>query len=248
MLATRFPTMASEKMSDKYVVIDTNQVIKNMLDYGFEATSSKYPKTRTVEGKFGLHQVEFMHQRDIARKSSILEAPRIIFLNSYNGSTRAQLVSGIIRFICSNGMISGSHIAKERVRHIGDPAHAMMDRMKVIAKETEALAESISAARAVRLDRAAIRTFQERAAGLVYKTPDESFVHNIGLVRRREDAENDVWTVFNRIQENIIKGGIPTLNAAGQRVLTAPVRDIRKDVALNQDLWDLMEDTAKEYA
>ena len=42
-------------------------------------------------------------------------------------------------------------------------------------------------------------------------------------MNRNEDEGNDVWTVFNRIQEN----------------LTHDVRDKQTDIWLNQQLYDL---------
>ena len=48
-------------------------------------------------------------------------------------------------------------------------------------------------------------------------------INDILRVNRNEDEGNDVWTVFNRIQEN----------------LTHDVKDKQTDIWLNQQLYDL---------
>ena len=57
------------------------------------------------------------------------------------------------------------------------------------------------------------------------------------LPRRAEDYGNSIWTVFNRVQENLITGGIHSINAKGRASKTRPIRAIREDVRVNAALW-----------
>jgi hypothetical protein len=67
--------------------------------------------------------------------------------------------------------------------------------------------------------------------------------------RRFEDKRDDLWSVFNRVQENVIKGGCHGVgfDAAGRRrrVTTRPVNGIDADVKLNKALWVLAERMAQ---
>jgi hypothetical protein len=59
---------------------------------------------------------------------------------------------------------------------------------------------------------------------------------SLGLVeniRRQEDASNDLWTTFNRIQENCIAGGRVT-----PRQSIRAIRSIQRSVDINRTLWD----------
>ncbi|TXE24117.1 DUF945 domain-containing protein, partial [Serratia marcescens] len=59
--------------------------------------------------------------------------------------------------------------------------------------------------------------------------------------RRYEDRKDDLWSVFNRCQENLLKGGLPGRTAKGKRSHTRAVNGIDGDVKLNRALWVMAE-------
>lgn len=59
--------------------------------------------------------------------------------------------------------------------------------------------------------------------------------------RRYEDRKDDLWSVFNRIQENLLKGGLPGRTAKGKRTHTRAVNGIDGDIRLNRALWVMAE-------
>ncbi|KAA8703552.1 DUF945 domain-containing protein, partial [Pseudomonas cannabina] len=61
------------------------------------------------------------------------------------------------------------------------------------------------------------------------------------MPRRREDRSSDLWTTFNRVQENTIKGGLTGRNKQGRRTTTRAVNGIDQDVKLNRALWVLAQ-------
>ena len=67
--------------------------------------------------------------------------------------------------------------------------------------------------------------------------------------RRTADTGTDLWTVFNRVQENVIKGGLYgfTKDAIGrpQRRRTREVKGIDQNDTLNRALWRLSMEMAK---
>ncbi|HIA3244131.1 TPA: DUF932 domain-containing protein, partial [Escherichia coli] len=63
--------------------------------------------------------------------------------------------------------------------------------------------------------------------------------------RRWEDKKDDLWTVYQRLQENLIKGGLSGRNAKGKRARTRSVNGIDGDIKLNKALWVL---TAQMHA
>ena len=71
-------------------------------------------------------------------------------------------------------------------------------------------------------------------------TPDQLL-----QARRWEDKGLDLWSTFNRIQENVIKGGISGKTAKGKRTKTREVTGIDGDVKLNQALWKMAEEFAR---
>ncbi len=59
--------------------------------------------------------------------------------------------------------------------------------------------------------------------------------------RRADDTSDDLWTTFNRVQESLVRGGLPGRNAAGRRSRTREVTGIDQDVRLNRSLWILAD-------
>ncbi len=67
--------------------------------------------------------------------------------------------------------------------------------------------------------------------------------------RRHDDNKSDLWATFNRVQENVIKGGLRgvTVKANGERQnrKTREVNGIDQNVRLNRALWTLAEKMAE---
>ncbi len=59
--------------------------------------------------------------------------------------------------------------------------------------------------------------------------------------RRWDDRKSDLWSIFNRVQENLVKGGLTGRTANGRRQRTRPVQGIDQNLRLNRALWMLAE-------
>ncbi|MGP2417322.1 DUF932 domain-containing protein, partial [Pantoea ananatis] len=68
---------------------------------------------------------------------------------------------------------------------------------------------------------------------------------NIIHPRRWHDKGTDLWTAFNIVQENLVKGGLSGRTEKGKRTTTRPVNGIDGDIKLNQALWKMAEEFAK---
>ena len=64
-------------------------------------------------------------------------------------------------------------------------------------------------------------------------------------VRRTEDAGDDLWSVFNRVQENMLQGGILTVtpkeNGKVRNSRSRAIRSINQNLEVNKMLWTLSE-------
>src|SRR5439155_24184880 len=61
--------------------------------------------------------------------------------------------------------------------------------------------------------------------------------------RRPEDEGTDLWATMNRVQENLIRGGVSDFHRDGRGKLRSvrALRGIDSKVGLNKGLWDLAE-------
>lgn len=238
-LIGKFPAKAHEDMSDRYVHIDTNKVVAMMADMGFSAASTRHRSPNL----FGMHQVDFIRSSDTLSTTKLQLLPRISFINSNDGSARAKIIAGIFRMVCSNGLMAGNVVASDRITHIGDQARDILERIRQASKEAESLFGQIDKWSSIKLDREQSMTLATQAAEIRF--PSGSFSPSLLLqVRRQEDVSNDLWTVFNRIQENAMKGGLPGATADGRRTMSRPLTEVRKSMDFNQQLWDAAESLA----
>ena len=57
--------------------------------------------------------------------------------------------------------------------------------------------------------------------------------------RRSEDVGDDLWHVYNRCREHLLRGGLSRRSITGRLTRTRAIGSIRRDVVLNGQLWDL---------
>ena len=84
--------------------------------------------------------------------------------------------------------------------------------------------ENREAMRAVTLDDGEAEVFARAALALKYDDPDKPAPiteSQILMPRRFEDRRPDLWSVFNRAQENLTKGGLHGRSANGRRQRTS---------------------------
>ena len=88
----------------------------------------------------------------------------------------------------------------------------------------------------IKLDRDQMRSFGREAAKLRFEDPDDLTINTVLQARRTEDMGNDLWTVFNRTQENLIQGGFLV---TGGRRRSRKITNIDKNIDINTRLWDV---------
>ncbi len=62
-------------------------------------------------------------------------------------------------------------------------------------------------------------------------------------IRKRSDEGTDLWTTLNRVQENLIRGGVSDFHRdrRGKLRSVRALRGIDSKVGLNKGLWGLAE-------
>ena len=60
--------------------------------------------------------------------------------------------------------------------------------------------------------------------------------------RRVEDLGSDLWSCLNKVQENLLRGGLNHRTASGRRTRTRAITSIAEDVRINGRVWDLAEE------
>jgi hypothetical protein len=168
--------------------------------------------------------------------------PEVVFLNSHDGSSAYQLRMGLFRVVCTNGLIvSRGAFPAYCVSHRGNIVDDVVAGALKLAERFESLAGQVERMEQRQLFKDEQLAFAEAALRLRFPGPAESGMQPAQLLvcRRSEDVGDDLWRVYNRCQEHLLRGGLSRRSITGRLTRTRAIGSIRRDVALNGQLWDL---------
>ncbi|CAE6871479.1 hypothetical protein R75465_08305 [Paraburkholderia aspalathi] len=156
------------------------------------------------------------------------------------------MLAGVLRFVCQNGMVAGDNVAEIRVPHKGNIVQNVINGAFDVLDGFDLVREQKEGMQAVTLSRDEQVVFASSALALRYDPTDITAPapitgNQLLSPRRFEDRRDDLWTVFNRVQENLTKGGLRGRSASGRAMSTRPVTGIDQNVKLNRVLWMLAD-------
>jgi hypothetical protein len=238
-----FSTIPSEKMSDKYTMLSTINILDKFEEFGYFPTASKNSMNRATKSKdpFGYHSIRFRH-KDFLNLRLNEYAPELVYFNSHNGRIIAKIMAGIFKMICSNGLvIASSSFGFASHKHMGIESEDLESVIFDFAKNTDNIMSNVEKYRQVELNESERFDFAKNAKNNIYGVNSKMDYKSLLKPRRDEDNQNDLFTVFNVVQENVIKGGIE-FSGAKRKVRTKGINSVQKDLDVNAFLWGSMEE------
>ncbi len=235
---------AHESRGERYTFIPTIEVLDGLRREGFQPFEVRQTRVRDQSKReHTKHLVRLRHESSI---TSLEEVPEIILLNSHDGSSSYQLLSGFFRFVCSNGLIAGDVCNDIRVRHSGNVVDDVIEGAVRVLDNVEEIAGRIDTYKSITLAPQEAVVFANAALSLRWDE-DKAPVQADQVLRTRRWADNkaDLWTTFNRVQENLLKGGLAGRSTTGRRSTTRAVGGVNENVKLNRALWSLADGLAQ---
>lgn len=262
-----FADHAQEDVSNIYQFLPTSSILNGMRDQGWVPVEAQEQRvsgpSKEIRRGYQKHMLRFARVKDLERFANKLEAGRheldyakplatrtdIMIVNSHNRTSGYQLYGAPFRLVCYNGLvISDASMQHLSIRHVGfDPDKVVQASLGMA--ETIPMINDVMAGFQDRILTDAERTeLAERALDLRWERGTAPIGAGLLLEPRRyEDGGNDLWRVFNVIQENLTKGGIRDreLRSAARRehkrAPAAPraIVGIDQNITVNQALWDL---------
>lgn len=235
-----FASGAHERVGPRYTFIPTERVLDGLLQAGFVVVDARQARSR---GRSLLHARHVLRVRrryeTVALRDSI---PEIVFLNSHDGTTAYQLRVGLFRVVCTNGLVvSNGSLPGCYVPHRGDVVDQLIRGALELSERFPELARQVERMEHRLLFKDEQMQFAERAITLRY--PD---LATCGMVpsqlltcRRATDTGEDLWTTLNKVQENLLAGGLRRFSASGRLQRTRRISAIRESFRINGRLWDL---------
>jgi hypothetical protein len=251
-----FATTKHDRLTDRYVALHTSDLIPVMQDYGYAPVQAAQKRSRKVAAEHSAHMIAFARTIDTDFAQGDVR-PEIILYNSHDGSSSVKLFAGAFRFICSNGIVAGDGF-QNRMYHNTSALSGFEDMLRNTVANLPAMMERINLLKSVQLSSASAYEMAKRSVATrwdMYDTQEkgvyaiEKTITDVLAINRNEDDHMDAFTVFNRIQESVIRGKafVKSLTEAtpyGSIRKARPINSVKENIRINGELWDIAEEMA----
>ena len=233
-------------VSNRYLFVNTETIIDDLEKLGWLPVQAVQRKARKSGGTiFSKHMVAFQNPNIKITSSDGDDAyPRILLTNSHDGMQAFKFSVGIFRLVCSNGLVVADeqfsdfkikhkgytfgelrNVVKQAVEDLPNKVQVMNDMKSRILTEDEK--------RKMALDAMLIR------AGVKELQYDEETITDILDPKRDADKGNDLWRVFNVIQEKITQGDFHAALTGAKVRKVRKIKSFEKDMKVNKELFKL---------
>lgn len=250
-----FSTTKADRLTNRYVSLNTSDIIPVMQDYGYAPVQAAQKRSRKNDSAHSAHMVAFAKTWDIDFGTGDIR-PEIILYNSHDGTGSVKLFAGCFRFICSNGIVAGDGF-QSRIYH-SKALNGFEEMLRNTVATLPTMMERLDRLRGVTLDpqqavlmaQRGVETrwdmLEEQTKG-VYAT--HRTISDVLVASRHQDDYMDAFTVFNRIQEGVIRGNafvksLSDKHPNGVIRKARPVNSVKENIRINSELWNIAEDIA----
>ena len=239
-----YATKPADHVSQDYKFVNTGEVLNTLQSEGWGPVFAVQQKVRTIGRSNGTKHMVLLRQLESKAQATRLGGliPTMQLINSHDWSSRFEASFGMYRLVCSNGLISaGAEFASFSIRHdtVAEDIQKVLGRFNSYSTKMMDRAEkwaSVQVSDAFRnryaMDAARIR-FGEDA--------NSDHATSLLVTRRVEDADANLWNLYNTVQENALKGGN---KQGGMKRRSRELTNIGKSVEVNSELFTLTENYA----
>jgi hypothetical protein len=166
-----FADTPHESRSERYSYIPTAAVLTELRKEGFQPFMVCQTRVRQEDRRdYTKHMLRLRHASQI----NGAEANEIILLNSHDGTSSYQMLAGMFRFVCQNGLVCGDTFADVRVPHKGNVTDHVIEGAYEVLHGFEQVQDSRDAMRAITLDDGEAEVFARSALVLKYDEPGKT--------------------------------------------------------------------------
>ena len=240
-------------LSKKYLFVNTETIIDDLEKLGWLPVQAAQRKSQKSEGTiFSKHMIAFQNPNIKITSSDGDDAyPRILLTNSHDGMQSFKFSVGIFRLVCSNGLVVADeqfsnfnikhkgytfaelrNVVKQAVEDLPNRVQVMNDMKNRVLTQEEKNKLALDAM----MVRAGIAPNSEKAAKFNY---DEETIQDILDPKRDADIGNDLWRVFNVVQEKITQGEFHAALKGAKVRKVRKIKSFEKDIKVNQELFKL---------
>lgn len=254
-------TSGAGHLTKRYEFVNTSDVVNAFQAHNWVPSQIQEKRTMKVESiGFQKHIIRFRNEAILDNTASDITYPEIVLVNSHNGTCALNLMLGIYRCVCTNGLIAGDTYDSYKMRHTGDIKQQVKQAIEFMMEQYPKTMKSINTLKDIVLTKDEQGVYAMAAYDLLdvkkQELPnDDSYNTKIKtrnldtdlMLRptRQADVNPSLWNTFNIVQEKIIKGGRIYRDGFNRRMSKKAITSIDENVRLNKALWTLTEKMAE---
>ena len=169
--------------------------------------------------------------------------PQILLTNSHDGKNAFTFTAGLFRMICENGLvISTNEFEKVSIRHMGYDFEELQKQVTEMVEQLPLTVESMNKMIDTQMNQKMIMDFAKDMLAVRFPEDElkritidmDEFITPV----RPEDKGDDLWSVFNTIQEKIIEGDFDYTVGTKHRK-ARQIKNFKQDMDLNSKMFDV---------
>lgn len=239
-------------VSGKYLFVNTETIINDLEKLGWLPVQAAQRKSRGKSTIFSKHMIAFQNPDiKIKGKDGDDAFPRIIMTNSHDGMQAFKFSVGIFRLVCSNGLVVADEqfsdfkikhkgYTFEELREVVNQAVADLPNKVQVLNDMKSRILTQEEKNQLALDamliRAGIKPGSEKAKEFNY---DDETIVDILDPKREADKGDDLWRVFNVVQEKITQGDFHAALTGAKVRKVRKIKSFEKDLKVNKELFKL---------
>ena len=247
-----FSDTASPRMTQRYGHFNTSEILAFLEGegwtpkmYGQKGFNKRTASTRSELQSYTKHYARFSKNDKLIVGELI---PELYLVNSHDGSSKLQIETAFMRVACENGLIVRDHqFGRIDIKHSMNNVKEIKPMLSQFVDNFTQVSNRVTDLKAVQLT----SEEQIQLAEIAMKLRWGAFVPKILAekvigCKRVEDEGNDLWKVYNRVQENLVKGGLvgeglkSKKNGETRLIKTRHVSNIDVEISFNTKLWDVV--------
>lgn len=233
-----FTETPHNRVSDKYSFIKTIDIITKLENMDLYPVRAFQSAVRSSDANgYQRHSIRLRKKEDLYVKGIV---PEMLIINGHNGRVPISFFVGLFRMICSNGMVvMEQDFGSSKFRHINLEQEHLEQLVESYANNVNNIMSVVNDYKNIILTKTEKDSFAYQAHLIAW--PQGNNLEPIKLLqtKREEDCKDDLFSVFNVVQENIIKGGL-SYDGKKRKVKTREIKSIQRDTEINLLLWKLL--------
>lgn len=226
----------NQRITSKPYQIESLDAIREFQRQGWNIAGAL--EDRGKNRKVTNHSIKMEHPdfRILDKKGQTEAVATMNIQNSCNGSKPMELDLGTYRQICSNGAVAHTSYSHSKVAHTEKGHYSLNEILCNLGIRTQGVMDEFNKLKDSNLTPKQAMAMATDAAAIRFGKGHEINIEQLLNVVRDEDKGDDVWTIFNRIQENLTQ---PHRISDNNGRLLSGVNGVYEDTRVNKELFQL---------